>query len=86
MSGKANSYSLMHPPPSILAILRGSRISQQVGHLLGRAKYKRTKTKFLPLEAPSQLPSNSLPPDNMDTTFFVTFTALLPQNFLSFAQ
>ena len=48
---------------------------------MGRAKYKCTKTKFLPPEAPSQLPSNSLPPDNADSTSFVTFTALLPQSF-----
>ena len=47
ISRKANSYSLMYPLPSSLTILRGSRISQQMGHLLRRAEYEHTGTSFL---------------------------------------
>jgi len=43
VSGKANSYSFMYPPPSSLAVLRGSRISQQIGHLLGEGKLQACK-------------------------------------------
>ena len=35
---KASSYSLMNPPPSSLTISRGSRVSQQMGHLLGEGR------------------------------------------------
>ena len=38
ISGKANSYSLMYSPLSSLTIPRGSRISQQMGHLLGEGR------------------------------------------------
>ena len=68
VSGKANSYSLMYPPPSSLTIPRGSKISQQMGHLLGRAEYKHTKTKFLLVTIPWQLLGNNFPQDSVDTT------------------
>ena len=34
ISEKTSFYSLMYPPPSSLTVLRGSRISQQMGYLL----------------------------------------------------
>ena len=37
ISGKASAYSL-YPPPSSLPVPRGSRISQQMGHLLGEGR------------------------------------------------
>ena len=40
ISGKANSYSLMYPPPSSLTILRGLRIPQQMGYLLGESRIR----------------------------------------------
>ena len=46
ISGKANSYSLMYPPPCSLTIPRGSRISQQMGHLLGEGRIRVYKDQF----------------------------------------
>ena len=43
ISRKANSYSLMYPPPSSLTIPKGSRISQQMGHLLGEGRIRAHK-------------------------------------------
>ena len=40
---KASSYSLMYPPPSSLTIQRGSRVSQQMGHLLGEGRIRAHK-------------------------------------------
>ena len=51
-SGKANSYSLMYPPPSNLTIPRGSRISQQMGHLLGEGRIRAYKDQFPILKIP----------------------------------
>ena len=52
MSGKANAYSLTYPPPSSLTILRGSRISQQTGHLLGEGRIQANKDQFPILKSP----------------------------------
>ena len=43
VSGKANSYSLVYPPPSSLTILRGSRVSQQMDHPLGESRIRAYK-------------------------------------------
>ena len=52
ISGKANSYSLMCPPPSSLTIPRESRISQQTGHLLGEGRIQAYKDQFPILKIP----------------------------------
>ena len=43
ISRKANSYSLMYPPPSSLTIPRRSRVSQQIGHLLREGRIRAHK-------------------------------------------
>ena len=55
ISGKANSYSLMYPPPCSLTIPRGSRISQQMGHLLGEGRIRAHKDQFPILKIPWRL-------------------------------
>ena len=52
ISGKANAYSLMYPLPSSLTILRVSRISQQMGHLLGEGRIRAYKDQFPILKIP----------------------------------
>ena len=52
ISGKANSYSLMYPLPSSLTVPRGSRISQQAGHLLGEDRIRAYKGQFPILKIP----------------------------------
>ena len=52
ISGKANSYSLMYPLPSSLTIPRGSRYSQQTGHLLGEGRIRAYKDQFPILKIP----------------------------------
>ena len=52
ISGKANSYSLRYPLPSSLTIPRGSRISQQTGHLLGEGRIWAYKDQFPILKIP----------------------------------
>ena len=54
ISGKANLHSLMYPPPSSLTILRGSKISQQTGHLLGEGRIQAYKDQFFILKIPWQ--------------------------------
>ena len=68
ISGKANAYSLMYPLPSSLTILRVSRISQQMGHLLGEGRIRAYKDQFPILKIPWQLLSNNFPQDGVDTT------------------
>ena len=67
ISGKANSYSLLYPPPSNLTILRESRISQQTGHLLGEDRIWAYKDQFPTLKIPWQSLGNNLPWDSVDT-------------------
>ena len=50
--GKANLYSLIYALPSSLTILRGSRISQQTGHLLGEDRIRAYKDQFPILKSP----------------------------------
>ena len=50
--GKANLYSLIYALPSSLTILRGSRISQQTGHLLGEDRIRAYKDQFPILKIP----------------------------------
>ena len=52
ISEKANSYSLLYPPPSSLTIPRGSRISQQTGHLLGEGRIWAYRDQFPILKTP----------------------------------
>ena len=67
ISGKANSYSLLYPPPSSLTIPRGSRISQQTGHLLGEGRIQSYKDQFPILKIPWRSLGNNFPWDGMDT-------------------
>ena len=67
ISGKANSYSLLYPPPSSLTILRESRISQQTGHLLGEGRIRAYKDQFPVLKIPWQSLGNDFPQDGVDT-------------------
>ena len=62
ISGKANSYSLMYPLPSRLTIPRGSRISQQTGHLLGEGRIRVSYPKN-----PLAIAGNNFPWDGVDT-------------------
>ena len=50
--GKANLYSLIYALPSSLTILRGSRISQQMGHLLEEGRIWTYKDQFSILKIP----------------------------------
>ena len=52
VSRKAKSYSLMDPPPCSLTIPRGSRISQQMGHLLWKVRIGAYKDQFPILKIP----------------------------------
>ena len=67
ISGKANSYSLLYSPPSSLTIPRGSRISQQTGHLLGEDRIRAYKDQFPILKIPWWSLGNNFPRDSMDT-------------------
>ena len=67
ISGKVNSYSPLYPPPSSLTNPRGSRISQQTGHLLGEGRIRAYKDQFPILKIPWQLLGNNFPQDGVDT-------------------
>ena len=53
VSGKASLYALMYPPSSSLTIPRGSRISQQMRHLLGEGRIQAHKDHFFSSQSPS---------------------------------
>ena len=67
ISRKVNSYSFMYPPPSSLTIPRGSRISQQMGHLLAGGRIRAYKDQFLFLKNPWWSLGNNFPWDGVDT-------------------
>ena len=68
VSGKANSYSLMYPPPSSLPFRGSQELHSRWDTSLGRADYEHTKTKFLLLKCPWQLLHNNFPQDGVGTT------------------
>ena len=63
ISRKANSYSLLYPPPYSLTIPRGSRMSQQTGHLLGEGRRRAYKDQFPILKIPWRSLGNNFPQD-----------------------
>ena len=81
ISGKANLYSLMYAPPSSLTVLKGSKISQQIGHLLGEGKMQAHKGQVSSPRSPFTIARNILSPDDEDTTSSVTFTPWISPKF-----
>ena len=72
----ANSCSLMYPPPSSLTILRGLRIPQQMGHLLGEGRIQAHKDQVSSKSPLTTDRLTNLTQDRADTTStasFVTF-------------